>query len=332
MAVPLDLDIESILDITASTPSSKDRTATIPYHTANGDLKMATTTLPVNPLDGFSKVRDRVHVYTPPSPPATDSDEPGLIIICSWAFAQPRHISKYLKGYQSIYPHSKILLVQQLINNMLFQPDSWQMAMFDPAARIVKEYVDSIGDATPRILLQTYSNGGSHSAVQLAESYKKQYGRNLPISAFVMDSTPGQPHYWETIAAMKSSLPKSFLSQVIGTVVAHTVISSTIVMDRAGVAELATLKLYRTLNDPEEAFLQAAIPRTYIHSKEDVMILSRDVEAHADTAKTIMGEKGAQGDMIRVEEFIGTPHVQHMSSDPARYWKIVQDTWDKAQR
>lgn len=215
---------------------------------------------------------------------------------------------------------------------MLFRSDAAQRPMFEPAARAIRDYVESVGDATPKILLQTYSNGGSHGAVQLAECYKNQFGTDLPISAMVMDSTPGQPHYSETISALQTSLPKSFIPYMLGSIYIHTVISSTIVLDRLGIAELATLKLFRTLNDPEGAFLKTNIPRTYIHSQEDVMILSRDVEAHAATAKERLAEKGASGDMVVVEEFKGTPHVNHMASDPERYWNIIRSTWAKAKQ
>lgn len=328
MAVPLLLDTDPV----ASSHSYKSPgTAKLPHHTADGNIEMATTELPVDPLEGFVKIRDKVNLYTPSETTESDPNDPGFIIICSWAFAKPRHISKYLKGYQGVYPNSPILLVQQDIDNMLFRRDAAQRPMFDPAAKAIKTYVDSLGNATPRILLQTFSNGGSHGAVQLAESYKKQFGQDLPISAFVMDSTPGMPHYNETISALQTSLPKSWIPYLLGSAYIHTVISSTIVLDRLGIAELATLKLYRVLNDPEGAFLKAHIPRTYIHSREDVMILTRDVEAHAELAKTKMAEKGASGDMVTVEEFIGTPHVLHMPSDPKRYWNIVKNTWAKAQ-
>ena len=215
---------------------------------------------------------------------------------------------------------------------MLFRPDSWQMPLiFNAAAQQVKQYVDSVGSANTRILLQTYSNGGSHSAVQLAESYNNQYGVDMPISALVMDSTPGTPRYWETIAAMQTDLPKGLLARTVGTALIHSTIFTCGILHWTGIAELANQKLYRTLNDTKEAFLKAHIPRTYIHSKEDVMILSRDVEAHAADARAKLLEKGAMGDMVVVEEFHGTQHVMHMPSDPERYWKIVRDTWEKAQ-
>lgn len=181
-------------------------------------------------------------------------------------------------------------------------------------------------------MLQTYSNGGSHSAVQTAEAYKLLYGSNLPLSAIVMDSAPGEPHWQETVNALLQGMPKGFLAQTIGAISLHSTLVLTGLMHHTGIAELATVKLYRTLNDENEAFLKANIPRTYIHSDKDTMILSRDVIAHAETARQKLAEKGAQGDLIRVEEFTGTVHVQHMSSDPARYWQIVSSTWDKAQQ
>jgi hypothetical protein len=220
-----------------------------------------------------------------------------------------------------------------LTSAKLFRSDAAQhVAYFNVAAQQVRSYVESIGSATPRILLQTYSNGGSHSAVQTAEAYKLQYGTDLPISAIVMDSAPGEPHWNETVGALLTGFPKGFVTQTLGAVSLHATLALTTIMHTTGIAELATVKLYRTLNDENEAFLKAHIPRTYIHSQKDTMILSRDVLAHAETAKTKLAEKGAAGDLVRVEEFVDTVHVQHMSSDPARYWQIVSSTWDKAAR
>ncbi|KPI35101.1 uncharacterized protein AB675_1352 [Cyphellophora attinorum] len=328
MAVPVMVDFDL-----ADRPHKRKIPATmeLPRQTADGNVEIATTQLPVDPLEGFVKIRDKVHLYTPTETTASAPNDPGFIIICSWAFARPRHISKYLKGYQGVYPNSQILLVQQEIDNMLFRRDAAQRPMFDPAAKAIHEYVESVADRTPRILLQTYSNGGSHGAVQLAECYKNLFGQDLPISAIVMDSTPGKPHYNETISALQTSLPKSWFSYLVGSAMIHAAISSTIVIDRLGIAELATYKLYRVLNDPEGAFLKSHIPRTYIHSQKDVMILSRDVEAHAEFARALMAEKGASGEMVTVEEFIDTPHVFHMASDPERYWSIIRSTWAKAQ-
>lgn len=114
MAVPVELDINGILN------TAEDRRST-PLSTtaANGNIKMAATAISSGPLEGFVKLNDKVHVYTPTSKPEEGSNDPHLLLMCSWAFAQPRHISKYIKSYQSLYPNMQILLVQIEINNMV---------------------------------------------------------------------------------------------------------------------------------------------------------------------------------------------------------------------
>jgi hypothetical protein len=284
-----------------------------------------------------------VHLYHPSTPAPSTSTDPSLIILCSWAFAPLRPLSKYLKGYQALYPHSSILLLQNEINNMLFTPDSWQFsAQFNYAAEQVKQHIDSFSSSpsdsssTPRLLLALFSNGGSHSAVQLAEAYQAMYNHPLPIHAIVLDSTPGKPHWAETHKALMTGIPKNPLARATGYVAFHSMLITTGLMHASssflgGYGELATWKLWRVLNDPASPFCALGVKRTYIHSETDVMILSRDVREHAETARGVFAAKGESGEeMVRVEEFEGTPHTNHMSSDPARYWGIVRSTWEAA--
>lgn len=294
--------------------------------------KMPYSSSPITsgPLEGFVRLGKFVHHYTPANVDISDS-EPGLVVLCSWAFAQPKHIAKYLKGYQNTFPRTPILLVQQDINNMLFRPDSWQYTLFQPAADTIKTYIDSLGQSPIKLLLHTFSNGGSHSAVQLGETYRRTYHTEMPITAEVMDSTPGVPRYNETAAALSSGLPKSFPAYAIGKVAMYSMLNTTIFMHYFGISELATVKLYRTLNDPNEAFLKPHIPRTYIYSDTDVMILTRDVLAHAEMARKTLNKDSEKPDLIHTEEFINTPHANHMSQDPARYWQIVRDTFAKGE-
>ena len=112
MAVPIELDIDAILAANDRDIHKSPAMIDLPQHTANGDIKMVSTTLPASPLEGFVRIKDKVHLHTPAEPLPAGSRDPGFIIICSWAFAKPRYIVKYIKGYQSVYPNSKILLVQ----------------------------------------------------------------------------------------------------------------------------------------------------------------------------------------------------------------------------
>ena len=65
--------------------------------------------------------------------------------------------------------------------------------------------------------------------------------------------------------------------------------------------------------------------RSYIYSREDVMVDWRHVEEHAREAT-------ARGIPSRMERYEGSAHVAHMRSDPDRYWKIVTETWEEAIR
>jgi hypothetical protein len=119
MAVPVELDIDAILHKVEDTRSSVPLTT----DTANGDFKMAATApISSGPLEGFVKLNDKVHVYTPSEKPEDGSNDPHFLLMCSWAFAQPRHVSKYIKTYQSLYPKMQIMLVQNEINNMVRFP------------------------------------------------------------------------------------------------------------------------------------------------------------------------------------------------------------------
>jgi hypothetical protein len=114
MAVPVVWDVDEIL-----TTAEDKHKAPLSTTTANSDIDMTSTAISSGPLEGFVKLNDKVHVYTPSRKPEQDSSDPDMLLMCSWAFAQPRHISKYIKSYQSLYPRMQILLVQIEINNMV---------------------------------------------------------------------------------------------------------------------------------------------------------------------------------------------------------------------
>ena len=115
MAVPVEIDIDALLDTTTDQ-------SLLPLATDTTTNMTSSTPLTSGPLEGFVKLNDKVHVYTPTEKPEPESNDPHFLLMCSWAFAQPRHISKYIKSYQSLYPRMQILLVQVEINNMVRYP------------------------------------------------------------------------------------------------------------------------------------------------------------------------------------------------------------------
>ena len=291
---------------------------------------MATAVSPQNPLEGFDKLAEGMHLYQPPTITETTVRSPDLVVICSWAFARERHIAKYLKGYKTLFPSSSILLLQAQFSNMVWRPEFLQIPLFQPAILAIQKYLDGIDRPKPPILMHLFSNGGSYTAVQLAQAFQLSTGQSLPISAVVLDSTPGIPPYEDGLKAVRMGVPKTFLTQW---VIVPLVVGSLHILRQLGLVKDAHTKLYRVLNELDGAFLQEGMPRSYVYSETDSMIRKSEVERHAEAAKERLEAAGVSVDdvnaLITLEEFIGSQHVNHISLDAERYWNIVRSTWGK---
>ena len=113
---------------------------------------------------GFKVLGEGVSLYEPDLHEKIQRDtDPTLILFFSWAFAQPKHIVKYIRPHQEYYSASSILLVQNAISNAVWKPDRWQMSgFFQPAAVAIQEHMKHVKQ--PRVLAHIFSNG-AHSAV-----------------------------------------------------------------------------------------------------------------------------------------------------------------------
>ncbi|KAK5081075.1 hypothetical protein LTR70_009337 [Exophiala xenobiotica] len=273
------------------------------------------------------------------------SQNPTLIIICSWAFAQPKHIAKYIQPYKEIYPSASILLVQNVIANLVWKPDSWQMSFFQPAAVTIQKHLQAT--MNPRVLLHAFSNGGSHAAVQLSQACRETCGgMRMPVDALLLDSCPGKPRFAPTISALVQGVPsKSYFARSVGTILAYTSVGGTALLDILDIAEPASWKLYRRLNDPSDVFLlkpvsdqipDRLVSRTYLYSETDAMIMWQDVVGHARVAKQKLAAEGISSDqaeeVVHLEGFPNTTHVNHVKDHVTQYWSAIRDTWSRVGR
>ena len=283
-------------------------------------------------LEGSQKLNDITHLYKPTTLSSPSSTDPCLVILCSWAFAQVRHISKYLRGYQERFPATPILLVQADTGNILWRPEDWQMPMFKPAVLAIKEHLDTT--SRPGVLLHAFSNGGSHTAIQLAQAYCQSFtagslekAHELPINAIVFDSCPSPPRFQLGVKAVSMGLPKNAVAQTLGVGVIFATLGFLVVLHVTGISELFLAKACRQLN--QSPFLRGDVPRTYIYSKSDAVMREDDILQHAADARGSLKDSSAES-MVRIEEFVGSQHVNHVSVNPERYWKIVAETWVQA--
>ncbi|KEF53965.1 uncharacterized protein A1O9_09760 [Exophiala aquamarina CBS 119918] len=350
-----------------------------------------------HPLAAFTALNDRVFIYKPlekgDPEPVTASQKPSipdLVVVCAWAFAQPRHIAKYLVHYHSLYPRARILLLFNTVHNMLWRPDWMQMEDLRPAVWAVEECLDSYNSQAkattttvneagtradskqkqePTVVFHIFSNGGAHMAVQLAQAYRDNIRmspslspnstavkKQLPISALIFDSCPGHARYSTAGKTTLSFLPKdAHVTRALAMPLAYAVLGVAYLCHVSGIAEHVVIKLWRELNDPKGPFLfkpvefisnihatnntevngvaaltERVIPRIYICSDADDMIPTHDIVEHAAIARRTTGlSDEAARDAVRVEEFVGSMHVNHVSLHKERYWDAVRETLDR---
>ena len=71
----------------------------------------------------------------------------------------------------------------------------------------------------------------------------------------------------------------------------------------------------------DQRYWDGGIPRAYVYSKEDKMVVWRDVLEHAGMAQKAGWKR------VSVEEFEGSTHCGHLLVDEGRYWGIVERVW-----
>lgn len=284
-------------------------------------------------LPEFADIGPRTFLYTPqPVQESSNHDskfqpQPGLLIVCSWMYAQSRYIKKYTKAYQQRYPHTPILLLRQDGGDLFYRPVSAQMKNLAPAVSVIKDYLAKHTSQQPKILMHIFSNGGAYTACQFADAYRASTSDMLPISALILDSTPGLPSASRSHTAICEALPKSKVARTVGGVAVWAYLGIGHFLDEAMGKENITISLRRRLNDPNGAFMQGNLKRLYIYSQADALIPAADVEAHGMEAVALIGE-----DRVQMEDFVRSRHVGHVMTDERRYWDLVDSLWKESQR
>lgn len=182
----------------------------------------------------------------------------------------------------------------------------------------VLEILRGLSEGT-KVLVHLFSNGGALTSARIATAYKKRTGRVLPMSALVLDSSPGRATYERTVRAFAVGLPKNWILRFLGTMMFRFVfglyILSYWVLRRSDLVD----EMRRTLND--KTIFDEDAPRMYIYSVADPMVDWRLVEEHSEQAKDL-------GYSIDLEKYLESGHCGHLIIDVDRYWKTIQRLWD----
>ncbi|TAQ89915.1 hypothetical protein B7494_g1761 [Chlorociboria aeruginascens] len=295
-------------------------------------------------LTDFISIGPRTSLYTP------TQHVPGeLVIICTWLGAAKKHISKYLSLYKQIAPGARILLIESNVPILVSSRSHIRSAVSAVVDTLAESGYYSTGNTVdgekdmllaekdcnpsssprPKILLHTFSNGGTNTATQLLIQLHSVYHYPIPFCGLLLDSCPAKGTYWKSYNAMVLSLPRYVASQLLGALAVHFLLTLLYAWIGCGNENPASL-MRRTLLDEnisklgiEETHVQAQMEKgrvCYLYSKEDRMCEWMDIREHAEDARR-------RGWIVEEEVFEGSAHCAHFSADVGRYAKAVERVW-----
>ncbi|KAL8686617.1 MAG: hypothetical protein Q9218_006982 [Villophora microphyllina] len=275
------------------------------------------------PFLGMHQLDTCVHLYKPATQsPRTRQTAPGLIILCTWMLANPAHITKYVRGYQALYPAASILIIQSSSLDFIYRGRKALERCLQPAIAAVCS--TSLQTSNPGILLHVFSNGGSLRAVTLFRSYLKTTGHPFPVHCTVLDSCPGRATFH--VAFRVLLLPwqsQPFYKRLPVVAMLYVAFGLWWTLMFALRMENPFETLWQGLSNPEEV---KETKRVYIYSDVDDMVPRNDIEDHGVEAR----QKGFD---VEMENFVGTGHVAHMKlGNGERYWGIVDELWKQSMR
>jgi len=298
-------------------------------------------------LSDFIDVGPRTSVYTPSNP-----EQGQLVIICTWLGAGRKHIARYTTMYQKIAPRTRILLVQSavpiLISSYAHQRKAIQSAVSVTLDRLAECGQQTVTEGSgqsetssaslagipiqkrPKILLHTFSNGGTNTATQLLIVLREKINAPLPLAGLLCDSCPANGTYWKSYDAMLLSLPKDILSRTMGMMACHTILillyswiacgnENPASLQRRTLLDANTFEPGWVIVDDDTSDTQGRV--CYLYSKADRMCQWTDIQEHADLAR----DKGWQ--VVEVV-FDGSGHCAHLAKDEQAYSDAVRGLWE----
>lgn len=291
------------------------------------------------PLAFMEKLSFAVYFYRSPTPshhsPAMD---PELVLVLGWMGARDAHLARYINQYRLMYPSSAILLVKGRLASLVFPHIGRRdtSPAVEPILATLTDHERSGAPqltARPRLLVHSLSGGGSCSLYHLYDHFPwrsrhqpDEQGHitddNQPLSSLpqhitIFDSSPGAWSYQFNVDLLTAGIKLGWQRMMV-LPVAHLVAMIFWILIRCcGLPD--NQKTYATAhNDPRK---NHEVSRTYIYGSADKICPARFVELDAVEAKN-------KGFKVQLERFEGSGHVEHIRTDPDRYWRIVKKAWD----
>ncbi|MCJ1339339.1 hypothetical protein MMC09_004628 [Bachmanniomyces sp. S44760] len=270
------------------------------------------------PLPGLDRLGSNSYLFRPKDTSPKPENDPDLIIVSAWMDAAPKHIMKYITGYQALYPATSIMVLTSAAEDFTWTSFSNQQKRLKPALSVLQSL-----PRHDRIILHMFSNGGLNTGSLFVRQYHQATARSLTARTTIVDSAPGRASVVRGVEAFSVGIPKStpafirlpqlFLLYLV-VLLSAGLIHTRLVTDVIG-------KGRACLNDETLFGKDEAARRLYAYSAEDKMVWSQDVESHADEAEKL-------GWHVSRARYFGSGHVSHMQKDSQRYWGDIKALWE----
>ncbi|KAG7448569.1 uncharacterized protein BT62DRAFT_965002 [Guyanagaster necrorhizus] len=270
---------------------------------------------------------------------AHDKQSPNIILVCGWMGAQLRHIHKYTKVYEQVYPGATQILIQNR-PSFFWSTENTRRKVIAPAVEVLEALgtippqspsliMNSSSAKVPRILVHSFSNGGAYSLITLGKIMASRAGSSSPLKssrfpcAIVLDSSPGGSGLSNAIHAF-TTLIKNPITRVVAKVLVCLLYVYGFFVGPFIGRRTALQKVRDGLYNPRVLpWVDERTPRLYMYSRADDMVPWEQIREHAERTKSL-------GWNVRTEIFEDSPHVAHARTHPEQYWGAVKRLWDDA--
>ncbi|KAF9012122.1 hypothetical protein BDZ89DRAFT_1143031 [Hymenopellis radicata] len=269
--------------------------------------------------DGFLKLGSEVHLRKP-LVASDDGESPNIILVFGWMGAKLRHLHKYTKVYEELYPGATQVLVTSPPSFFYCTEGSKRRAVAP-----VVEILEALGaipgmpsailekkkaPTSPRILIHSFSNGGAYCMMTLGK-------------LLATHSAPGGGGLGSAIDAftghMRNPVGKFGAKVFISTLYLFGYMVGPMLGRKTSLQRIRE-SLYAAHLLP---WMDKRTPRLYLYSKKDEMVPWVDTETHARASKDM-------GRNVKTVVFEDSAHVAHAKTYPVEYWDAVKSIWNEA--
>ncbi|RFU26948.1 hypothetical protein B7463_g9385, partial [Scytalidium lignicola] len=278
------------------------------------------------PFAGFTALSDQIYILDrlEENISGVGTNDPRIVIIYGWGDAQPKHLTKYIDGFQKLFPQAKIIVVLSPILKALTQTLDQRVQNMRPIITAAFPSDSSKSTDQDSILIHAMSNTGGINFAATLEAYRRAFNKPLPHTLLSLDSTPGGVNYslanirrfsYAMALGVAAWFPWPFaVTQAMSAVLLVWIRGLEKLLGR----ESAPLFSVNAINN--ELLQSKSASRLHLYSKEDKIIWWEDLEAHAAGAT----RKGYVVDCVLFE---GSGHVGHMRMWPDKYWGSILRAW-----